>query len=63
MPEALKARLHAVRCTRNEWVHVRDPHDHERLIDAPSAQEAALERVAFDAMRLLRELIYREQFT
>ena len=62
LPDDLKGRLHDVRRFRNRWVHVRTPAADEDLLERPNEHRAELAAMASDAMRLLRELMYREQW-
>lgn len=55
----LKADLHALRKYRNEWVHVDDPNDDEKLA-ARSSDD--LRNAAFHAMRCLRRTLYANQW-
>ncbi|MCM1567491.1 MAG: hypothetical protein NC238_16410 [Dehalobacter sp.] len=58
----LKQELHALRKYRNQWVHVNEPQDDEELLDNPSKVENEIEMVAINAIKLLRQVIYMEQF-
>jgi hypothetical protein len=61
VPVELKARLHAMRRYRNRWVHVDEPWDDEDLMDRSDVYDAELDRMAREAILLLRETIYSTQ--
>lgn len=58
----LKKELHLLRKFRNQWVHVNEPQDDEKLLENPSQIESEIEAVATKAIRLLRQVIYLEQW-
>jgi hypothetical protein len=58
----LKRELHALRRYRNRWVHVNDPTDDEDLLKRPEYYETELEHMAFLAIKVMRQVIYQEQF-
>lgn len=58
----LKDDLHALRKYRNKWVHVDDPWDDQDLINQPERYEEELEKMAVFSVRLLRQLIYENQW-
>ena len=58
----LKKDLHRLRKFRNQWVHVNEPQDDEKLLENPSQVESDIEAVAIKAVRLLRQVIYLEQW-
>jgi uncharacterized protein YhaN len=60
--ESLKARVHELRRYRNKWVHVNEPWDDLPLMHEPATFEAELEKMAEFAVRLLREIIYHDQW-
>jgi len=60
--DGLKQDLHTLRKYRNKWVHVNDPWDDEKLIEAPEEFERELEHMAFFAARALRRTIYENQW-
>jgi hypothetical protein len=62
LDKSLKKELHQLRRHRNQWVHVNDPHDDIDLLERTNAVEGELELAAFQAIDLLRRVIYREQF-
>jgi hypothetical protein len=59
IPETLKENLHRLRKYRNKWVHIDEPWDDAMLIEHPQTTEAELKQMAFFAVRLLRETIYK----
>jgi hypothetical protein len=61
LPE-LKKDLHTLRMYRNRWVHINDPHNDADLLDQPEYYEGELERMATLAIRVLRQVIYQEQW-
>jgi len=62
LPPELRRRLHEVRRYRNRWVHVRDPDEDSHLIERPDRHRSELSLMSTRAMRLLREVIYLDQF-
>lgn len=58
----LRADLHKLRKYRNNWVHVNDPWDDQRLLDDPEESEKELEKMALFAARALRRTIYENQW-
>jgi hypothetical protein len=60
--DRLKSDLHLLRKYRNKWVHVRDPWKDVGLIELPTETEKEIERMAFFAIRLLRNIIYENQW-
>jgi hypothetical protein len=62
LPPNLKADLHRLRKYRNKWVHVNDPSEDTDLLERPEYYEKELEEMALLAIRLLREVIYQEQW-
>ena len=58
----LKAELHRLRRFRNRWVHINDPHDDSSLLSRSEVHDAEIEGMAESAMRLLRQVLYLEQF-
>jgi hypothetical protein len=62
LPCDLRAALHDFRRFRNKWVHVADPQDDQALLDRPEIAEAELQKFAFLAIRLMRQIIYLDQF-
>jgi hypothetical protein len=62
IPDALKAELHTLRKYRNKWVHVNDPNEDADLLKRPEYYEKELEQMALLAIRVLREVIYQEQW-
>lgn len=62
LPAAAKVRLHEVRRYRNRWVHVNDPGDDESLLNDPGEVLTELAEMATRSMRLLREVIYSNQW-
>jgi hypothetical protein len=58
----LKAKLHRLRRYRNKWVHVNEPQQDDELLTKPEYYEAELEEMARFAVRVLREVIYLEQW-
>jgi hypothetical protein len=61
IPAGLKEELHALRKYRNGWVHVADPWEDTSPLERPTELEDELERMAFRAVRLLRQTIYLGQ--
>jgi len=57
-----RVRLHEIRRHRNRWVHVRNPEAETPLVERPEQHRAELADVATRAMRLLREVIYADQW-
>ncbi len=62
LPPELTSRLHDVRKARNRWVHVRSPGSDTALLEHPDEHRLELSKLAVRAMRLLREVIYQEQW-
>lgn len=58
----LKQELHKLRKFRNEWVHVNDPQDNQKLLENSSQIDSELETIAINAIKLLRQVIYLEQW-
>jgi hypothetical protein len=54
--------LHTLRKYRNKWVHVNDPWDDQRLLNAPEESEKELEEMALFAAKTLRRIIYANQW-
>lgn len=55
-------KLHDLRVYRNRWVHVDEPWEDQLPLENPKAVEDELEGKATEAMRLLREVLYRDQW-
>ena len=53
--------LHQLRRYRNVWVHG-DRSDEEELVFSECGQKDELEEMAFEAIRLLREVVYSDQW-
>ena len=62
LPLKLKADLHKLRKYRNKWVHVNDPREDSDLLSRPEYYETELEQNAASAIKVLRQVIYFEQF-
>jgi len=62
LPDELREKLHFLRRFHNSWAHVQDPQDDEHLLASPEIEEGAIKETAFTAMRLLREVLYLEQW-
>lgn len=62
LSSSLKTDLHKLRKYRNKWVHVNDPGEDKDLIERPEYYEQELEEMAVLAIRVLREVIYQEQW-
>ncbi len=60
--DTLKDEIHNLRKYRNLWVHVNEPQDDQKLLDNPSQVESEIEMIAIKAIKLLRQVIYLEQF-
>ena len=60
--DGLKKEIHNLRRYRNQWVHVNEPQDDHKLLDNPSQIEKEIETVATKAIRILRQVIYLEQW-
>lgn len=60
--EDLRSDLHKLRKYRNKWVHVNDPWDDQKMIDAPEESEKELEEMALFAVRVIRRTIYENQW-
>lgn len=58
----LRAELHALRRLRNGWLHAEGPQDEEDLLARPVATEVELDAAARGAVRLLRRVLYLEQW-
>jgi len=58
----LRSDLHTLRKYRNKWVHVNDPWDDQRLLNAPEESEKELEEMALFAAKILRRIIYANQW-
>jgi cell division FtsZ-interacting protein ZapD len=54
----LRSDLHKLRKYRNKWVHVNDPWEDQKLIDASEESEKELEEMALLAAKALRRTIY-----
>ena len=61
-PEDLKNDLHELRRYRNGWVHVDDPGNDRIVVESPEKIELELERMAVFAARILRRVLYRDQW-
>lgn len=59
---SLKDDLHALRKYRNQWVHVDTPWEDSELLEHSEAVEGELEEMAFFAVRVLRRVIYENQW-
>ncbi|HEV7892676.1 MAG TPA: hypothetical protein VGP08_18830 [Pyrinomonadaceae bacterium] len=62
LSSSLKADMHKLRKYRNKWVHVNDPSEDTDLLERPEYYEKELEEMALLAIRVLREVIYQEQW-
>ncbi len=62
LSEELNSDLHKLRKYRNKWVHVNDPREDENLLEKPEYYESELEEMAKFSIRVLREVIYLEQW-
>ncbi len=62
IPDELKSNLHKLRKYRNKWIHVNDPHEDDDLLSKPEYYESELEVMAKFAVKVLREVIYLEQY-
>lgn len=62
IPSELKISIHRLRRFRNKWVHVNTPNEDAELLEKPEYYEKELEEMAKYAIRILREVIYLEQF-
>jgi hypothetical protein len=60
--DQLAQELHSLRKYRNQWVHVNEPKDDQALLESPSIIEEEIEDVAKNAIKLLRKVIYLEQW-
>jgi hypothetical protein len=60
--EEQKQRIHALRKFRNSWVHVRNPFDDEAVIQDFDQGNPRLFEQALAAVRLMREVLYLDQF-
>jgi hypothetical protein len=58
----LRQELHKLRKFRNQWVHVNEPRDDQKLLESPSQIEKEIETIAKAAIKLLRRAIYLEQW-
>lgn len=58
----LRADLHKLRKYRNKWVHVSDPWEDQEVLAEPERYERELEEMALFSARLLREIIYHDQW-
>lgn len=61
LPYDLRRDVHRLRRYRNKWVHV-DPSDDQEVLNNPGRFEAELEEMAFFAARVLRRVIYTDQW-
>lgn len=61
-PEDLKNDLHELRRYRNGWVHVDDPGNDKIVLERPEEIELELERMAVFAARILRRVLYSDQW-
>lgn len=60
--EQLREDIHRLRRYRNLWVHVDDPNDDEALLHRPEKYAAELEEMARFAVKILRRVIYENQW-
>lgn len=58
----LRADLHRLRRYRNKWVHISDPWDDQELLDSPERFETELEGMALFSVRVLRRVLYNDQW-
>lgn len=58
----LREELHRIRRFRNRWVHVKDPHDDDELLEFPEYHQKHIEEFATATIEQLRRVIYLEQF-
>ena len=58
----LKKELHNLRQYRNTWVHVKNPWDDAKILEYPETYEESLRIMAKLAVKLLRVIIYKDQF-
>jgi len=61
-PEDLTSDLHKLRLYRNEWVHVDDPGNDRIVLERPEEIEMELEQMAVLAARILRRVLYSNQW-
>lgn len=59
---SLKQELHNLRKYRNQWGHVNEPQDDQKLLDNSFQIESEIEIVATKAIKLLQQVIYLEQW-
>jgi hypothetical protein len=59
---SLKSDLHELRKYRNKWVHVDEPWNDSFLIQRPESMGSELEEMALFSAKLLRRIIYSNQF-
>lgn len=58
LPEGLAMRIDQLRRYRNQWVHVRRPHDDDALLAHPDRYRDELQRMAEMGIRTMREVLY-----
>jgi hypothetical protein len=58
----LRNGLHHLRIYRNQWVHVADTEDDQKLLSAPTQTEQEVETMAAFAIKVLRQTIYMNPF-
>ena len=61
-PEDLRLDLHELRCYRNRWVHVDDPGNDDIALERPEEIQRELELRATFAARILRRVLYSDQW-
>jgi hypothetical protein len=62
IPEDLQQLLHAIRKYRNGWVHIFNPRDDKALQEHNEDIEHELEEMAVLAVKLLRRVVYHDQW-
>jgi len=62
LPADLKCDLHVLRRYRNLWVHVNEPDNDEDLLKCPEFHLAEIDQMAVLAIKVLRQVIYEEQW-
>jgi hypothetical protein len=60
--EDLRQDLHTLRKYRNQWVHINDPWNDDKLIQSPEELRNELERTALFAVTTLRRVMYDHQW-